>query len=459
MEQMKLKNSHGLRLGSGALRRHLNAGLVLSAAIFGCMFSASAASNRARAEHPHSVSVLTSELRETLGANFLGAYFSELQGFASGTGFSRSAMAMLKPSDQVEMKPILKGARLPVIRREGNTYLFSDGTATMRLRWADFPELKFDVNGVNWEYKPRKPLRFQIELLAKRLEFMDKHSMLQFFEPRAHALAIPQALIGSAITAIVMLVINRSWDNGVFGTCWLLDQRDAAEQYSFCGDYVTQSLSRKESLRQKQTVKVDIGTPKAADQTQASTFWDPGWNKQCPTDKAKNSYIGDVQPVQMAGGKAVSFGGWSTVRIDLQTDGINAKSGFTAPAGTDMNAADAISKATNSFKFDETGSLLSFDTPNPAYKSGDPASKPTVTVDMAIDDSKLDPDLRSRRDQVKSLLQAIKNLISACVCEEQKRKIEEQQRQSENKSPGPIAPTAPMVGPNLPPEPPAPTVQ
>jgi hypothetical protein len=370
-----------------------------------------------------------------------------LRAFGYRGDFSKFLLANIPAKDRAEMAPILKDARLPDVRRDGNDFIFSDGISAITLSWPSFPEKKFVINGMPWEYKAATPLKSQLVLLLKRLSLKEQSAskpFLRLLEPRAEAMTQVAMILLSAVAGWALVQAERV---GVYGSCYYLESKGTAEQWDLCNSFVSDRLVRTESLRLKQTVKVEVDAKKTIDANEDSTFWNPGWNRQCPTDKTKNVYVADIQPIQMAGGKATTYGDWSTIRIDLQEDGTKAKSGFTAPAGTDMNAPEAVGKATNSFKFDENGLLKTFDTPNPNYKPGDPASKPTVTIEMSATDTTLEPDMRARRDQVKSMLKSVSSLLNACVTKAQQKKIQEQQQQTQ--SPGPseqpstTAPVAP----------------
>jgi hypothetical protein len=85
----------------------------------------------------------------------------------------------LASNDRKEMRALLKEVGdLPEVQSDGHKLTIVSGKQTLTVRWPNlFAESNHvEVSGVDWIYDPRRPMKWQIGLLQRKIEYSRKHA-------------------------------------------------------------------------------------------------------------------------------------------------------------------------------------------------------------------------------------------------------------------------------------------
>lgn len=366
------------------------------------------------------------EERKKIGAANLAALAASFRRFKNVEDMRRSLLAAMNARDRRDMAPLLKDAPLPEVHRVGNEFVFRNGDASLAFSWDEFPKPILRVNGVDWIYKPHQPMKFQLELLFKRLDLKSKgrNAKSELLLPKANANPLTWGSVISAGGGAAFTVLA-SYGTSQWCSYWV-GQGHTQFGHTWCDAQINDRARVLEVTRQKQSVRVLREAP-LQNVLDESNLWDPEWTKLCPSEPGQNFYEAEFEKVQVTGDSAAPSPRFK-IRLEFLPTGI-AKSGFTAPAGTDMTAPDAMSKAINAFKFHEDGWLKEITIRNPNYNPNDPnpdpSIKPTLNIDLSMADSALTPEIKSQRDSIRSLMTTVKTFVNACVESQRLKSIRE----------------------------------
>lgn len=387
----------------------------------------------------------------------------------SPADFKRELFSRLPERDRTELAKESMGFATPVkVIRRGDALIIEDASNSMEIRWPGFPAYRFAINGVDWNYNPRQPLRLQLVVLMKKMELAAKPKS----DAALYRLMVPESRAAAGAVAALWGKVSWSWLSGL-GVAVVSGIVVTKYQDIWCGIFVDKTFGnpekwagcldwagqKKDALQKLNGVKVDTIEKSRADSKELMTsewFADPKWQQQCPStlDKSKNTLVADFQKVTMANGQIVSIGERFSFKLNFNADG-KPVDGFTSRAGTDMNSSDALLKADNLLKFDKDGVLTDIYIPNPNYKPLDPGTKPYLPISVAADETTLKSDELSRRDEMKSLVKSVKDTVSICrlreIIRQYREKIKDSAPSSGKSDPVDSPPAVESASPTTPP--------
>jgi hypothetical protein len=406
---------------------------------------------RSNGQKPTVNRTLTKENKEALGRAMLAELAHALNKVRSQDDFQRMFASKLSTADQKDLKADLKRmVDAPRAHMDGDSLVVVSGggvgagAEAYKISWSSFPEPQFNFKGknwsVDWHIAPHQTLRWQIDLLLKKIELAQNKStaLNALLWPRANALVDPVTL--TLITVALNAVVTLGISYGPTAYCYIMtDKVETKGQVAGCDWYINQ---RRSSEAETKSVKVDALEKSRSDVIQESTDWLKDGDTKCPSkmDTSKNIYVANVREIDLQGTKVMKVGEGFRVRMMFQADG-KPTEGFTAPMGTDMDTEDSSERAMAKFKFDDKGVLKDIQVPNKEAKT-DKTAPSYLPIDVTTDDAKLDPEQRARRDQVRSLVKAINKWMQQCMDQDMTKQVKEKQERTGGKTPESSTPSS-----------------
>ena len=136
---------------------------------------------------------LTQEQKNKLEVILLNAMARLSEQTTDPEYFDSILLQGLASSDRKEMRALLKDlGDLPEVQSDGHKLTIESGKQTLTVRWPNlFAESNHvEVSGIDWIYDPRRPMKWQIGLLQKKIEYSRKHSQQV---GRFKSLVLPEA--------------------------------------------------------------------------------------------------------------------------------------------------------------------------------------------------------------------------------------------------------------------------
>jgi hypothetical protein len=379
-------------------------------------------------------STLSADDRLLLGRAMLAELAHAINDVRSPKEFREKILGRLTPEDEKDFKNEVNSlGTLPKAKMEGDFLVVKQGDQTVKAKWDGFPDPQFHLSGENWKVDWRitknQSLKRQFEILKRKIELAKSHStaLNALLFPQAHADVI-------AIAGLVLAIVGLAGQYLPPVYCYIrVDAREEKGRVAGCDWYVAQ---KRTAIAETSGVKVDALEKSRSDATQESTDWLKDDDTKCPSkvDNSKNIYVANVREIDLQGTKVVKVGEQFRVRMMFQADG-KPTEGFTAPMGTDMESEDALDIAKEKFRFDDKGTLKDIQIPNKAAKD-DKTAPPFLPIDATTtDETKLTPEERAHRDQIRSLVKTINKWMQQCMDQDISKQVKEKEERTGAKSP------------------------
>ncbi len=382
----------------------------------------------------HRAPVITETQKTIMTEAVLAAFANRFNQIETLEDYDRLILSRLPTSDRKILKELLKGIELPKLAINGTTMEFKWRTyESMKIDWPDLGKPNVKVNGIDWVLTNKSVLS-QSQLLVKKIEIEKKRresALLQLALPPANAwVAVAGKGIGTFMTwmlehkiaapVILTVATNIGLKSFESATCWA-STKAGSTLGGYCAAYL-ENVQKEKTLLTGNAPSVNAAKTVRETLTEEKTDWFARPAKECPSpgDKEENTYIADLVEVKYTNGKWVRQADWFTVKMEFSPTDSVVKKGLVVKGGTDLEKQEEIeANLFNRLVFDDKGTLKEIEVPNPKHDKNDPGSKPHLAIDMTTDDSVLDPTLKGRRENMKSLVASVNDYVKACMKQQQ----------------------------------------
>ncbi len=363
--------------------------------------------------------------RERMNAAALNLWLKHYQSVKSVAEFRLLFVgALKKEGDRREMNSRLAGlTKLPVIKQDRSTFIVeSPGLPELRVEVPYFHEPIVRINGVQWTFNNREPLKKQIELLEKKLNLKSpaESVVLRLALPKANAItALVGQLATTAFATILTVVLSQV---AVPTLCSALNYYGKADNQSYCWDY----LDHWAAEQAKHVGK--IGKVDAIEKKDTKPISSIGWftddSKTCPvlTDKTKSTIVVDMREAKVAAdGKGMAWNGdWFSVVERYDFKGLPIEFVITAK-GTNTTDPNWRDKATNVLTF-ENGLLSKIQYRNPNY---DPKQVASPFLEQPVAATSVTNEQSARIKTMSALVNVLNETAKRCTFNDAISKIKE----------------------------------